>query len=318
MSQGFYEMLGVRRTSTSDEIRQAFQARLAALVRRLKAARKQGADVSLLESQERALREAMEILADPARRRRYDAFRDIADGEDVPTDASELWEQCRGSLMDPASVAALNAVRAITELPVGEPISGLPPRQQLRDTPPPAPPPQPAPISSGPPPLQMAQPSLLPPEIDDLPPLAPTIQMPPPSSSVRPQRPRHHSGHGISDHGISDHGLSNHGLGGRRLDLHSMSGQDTGNDVESLARRYGYDGRFLRAVRESQGMSLENLSRATRISMRYLEALEGNAFDRLPSKVFVRGYVREVARELDIDDTDVVERYVSLFEHHGG
>ncbi|CAN0461371.1 unnamed protein product, partial [Ectocarpus fasciculatus] len=135
MSQGFYEMLGVARGASADQIRQAFQARLAALVRRLKAARKQGADVSLLESQERALREAMEILSDPARRRRYDAFRDILDTETPPTDASELWEQCRGSLMDPATVAALNVVRALTELPVGDPIPGLPPRQQLRDTP---------------------------------------------------------------------------------------------------------------------------------------------------------------------------------------
>jgi cytoskeletal protein RodZ len=93
--------------------------------------------------------------------------------------------------------------------------------------------------------------------------------------------------------------------------------EDT-DDVDVLARRFGYDGRFLRAVRESQGISLESLARTTRISLRYLEALEGNAFDRLPSKVFVRGYVREVARELELEDSDVVEQYVSLYEHHGG
>ncbi|MFT4977067.1 MAG: hypothetical protein ACI8S6_002972 [Myxococcota bacterium] len=302
MSQGFYEMLGVARAASADAIRQAFQARLAALVRRLKAARKQGADVSLLESQERALREGMEILADPARRRRYDAFRDILDGDTPPTDASELWEQCRGSLMDPATVAALNVVRALTELPVGEPIAGLPPRQQLRDTPSPRPStsvPAPAMLAQppdrsaasaliSPPPLQMAPPSIAIPLINQP---APTATVPSPAAALRV-----------------------------RVELPPLPEpeEEEADDVESLARRYGYDGRFLRAVRESQGLSLDTLSRATRISLRYLEALEANAFDRLPSKVFVRGYVREVARELDIDETDVVEQYVSLYEHHGG
>jgi len=305
MSQGFYEMLAVNPKASADQIRQAFQARLAALVRRLKAARKQGADVSLLESQERALREAMEILSDPARRRRYDAFRGILDSDSPPTDASELWEQSRGSLMDPATVAALNVVRALTELPVGEPIPGLPPRQQLRDTPPPRPAPAPAPAPAAapatPPPLQMAPPSIaIPlPSPRGARTEAPSITMPPPQVAPLKAQPR--------------------GPGpGVRLDLPSMIPEPEEDDVESLARRFGYDGRFLRAVRESQGMTLEALSRATRISLRYLEALESNAFDRLPSKVFVRGYVREVARELDVDETDVVEQYVALFEHHGG
>ena len=132
MSQGFYEILGVQSGSSTEEIRLAFQGRLASLVRRLKAARKQGADVSLLESQERNLREAMEVLADPARRRRYDAFREISERETPPTDASELWQQCRGSLMEPATVSALNAIRALTELPLGDPVPGLPSREVSR------------------------------------------------------------------------------------------------------------------------------------------------------------------------------------------
>lgn len=309
MSQGFYEMLGVKRNASSDDIRQAFQARLASLVRRLKAARKQGADVSLLESQERTLREAMAILSDPGRRRRYDAFRDILDGDTPPTDASELWEQCRGSLMDPATVAALNVVRAITDLPVGQPIPGLPSLQQLRSAPAPAAAPAPTPMlapslsaaSSQPsiPPLQMAPPSISLPPPSTMAPPSPLDFGPPPAATQRPP-------------------LSAPSSPGIRLDLPPMPEPEDTDDVTVLARRFGYDGRFLRAVRESQGISLESLARTTRISIRYLEALEGNAFDRLPSKVFVRGYVREVARELELEDMDVVEQYVALYEHHGG
>ena len=85
---------------------------------------------------------------------------------------------------------------------------------------------------------------------------------------------------------------------------------------ESLARRLGYDGRFLKAVRESQGMSIEALSQATRISRRYLEAIEDNGFERLPAATFVRGYVKEIVRELDIEHTDALQGFMNLFKQH--
>ena len=330
MSQGFYEMLGVKPAASEDDIRQAFQGRLAALVRRLKAARKQGADVSLLESQERALREAVEVLADPARRRRYDAFRRIVESEQPPNDASELWQQCRGSLMDPATVSALNVIRGLTDLPVGDPIPDLPSREQLRTgrrpRPTPAPAPAPAAATAPPPsgvapPLQMRPPSIAIPmptvpspasaTADEQPtepgtgsaprftprPAPPPLSQPPPPTfrdDLPPPRP---------------------------LDVPVMPSpppEPEEETVEVLARRFGYDGRFLRAVRESQGMSLEALSRATHISRRYLEALEGNLFDRLPTRVFVRGYVVEIARELDIEETEIVSRYLDLYDQNGG
>ena len=68
MSQGFYEILGVDGVADSESIAKAYHSRLAELVRRLRAARKQGADVSILEGQERTLREAMQVLSDPVRR----------------------------------------------------------------------------------------------------------------------------------------------------------------------------------------------------------------------------------------------------------
>ncbi len=109
MSQGFYEMLGVESRASEAQIRAAYQDRLAALVRRLRGARRQGADVSILEGQERTLREAVEVLTDPPRRRRYDAY--LAAGRSgMPAGAEELWEAARSAEVDPVGAAAVSVV----------------------------------------------------------------------------------------------------------------------------------------------------------------------------------------------------------------
>ena len=97
MVQGFYELLGVEPGATASELRAAYQRRLGDLVRRLRQARKQGADTSLLEAQERDLRTAIDVLSDPSRRRRYDAFRSAL-VRGLPDDAGALWEQARTAL----------------------------------------------------------------------------------------------------------------------------------------------------------------------------------------------------------------------------
>ena len=44
---------------------------------------------------------------------------------------------------------------------------------------------------------------------------------------------------------------------------------------------------------------MESVASATNISTRYVQALETNAYDRLPSAIFVRGYLKEIARVLE-------------------
>lgn len=65
-------------------------------------------------------------------------------------------------------------------------------------------------------------------------------------------------------------------------------------------------GETLRAAREAQGRSLEQLSTATRISPRMLEALEADSLDKLGTPVYAKGFVRTVARELHLDERSVV------------
>ena len=89
-------------------------------------------------------------------------------------------------------------------------------------------------------------------------------------------------------------------------------------DVQGIAGTYGYDGRYLRAVRELRKRTIEDIAEETRISLRYLHALESNDFGRLPAETFVRGYVKELIRALKVDDANAVEGYLELYRQRRG
>jgi cytoskeletal protein RodZ len=65
-------------------------------------------------------------------------------------------------------------------------------------------------------------------------------------------------------------------------------------------------GTYLRKQREARGMTLAELSRATKIKESSLIALEAAKFDSLPARVFVVGWVGAYARAVGADaDTAV-------------
>lgn len=58
-----------------------------------------------------------------------------------------------------------------------------------------------------------------------------------------------------------------------------------------------------------RGVSLEEISAATRISTRFLEAIESEQWDQLPGGVFNRGFIRSIARFLGLDEDGLVAEY---------
>ncbi len=58
-----------------------------------------------------------------------------------------------------------------------------------------------------------------------------------------------------------------------------------------------------------RGVSLEEVSAATRISRRFLEAIESDRWESLPGGVFNRGFIRSVARYLGLDEDSMVAEY---------
>ncbi|HVS32581.1 MAG TPA: RodZ domain-containing protein [Thermoanaerobaculia bacterium] len=68
-------------------------------------------------------------------------------------------------------------------------------------------------------------------------------------------------------------------------------------------------GEELRREREVRGISLKEIADATKISKRFLEAIERNDHRMLPAPVFTRGFVREYARYLGLNSEEIVNRY---------
>jgi len=73
-------------------------------------------------------------------------------------------------------------------------------------------------------------------------------------------------------------------------------------------------GSYLKHERELRGVPLEEISGATKIHIRFLQALEDNQFDKLPGEVFIKGYIRSYANVIGSD----VEEMLNIYEESVG
>ena len=73
-------------------------------------------------------------------------------------------------------------------------------------------------------------------------------------------------------------------------------------------------GSYLKHERELRGVPLEEISGATKIHIRFLQALEDNQFDELPGEVFIKGYIRSYANIIGSD----VEEMLNIYEESVG
>lgn len=287
MTQGFYEQLGVRPDAPPGEIRAAYGRVVRQIRNRRRALVEQGGDTARLDQHRRQVDEAWEVLSDPRRRRRYDAMVALrSDGG--PTDSETVWKQASGALAPPASSAAAELLRVTSTLKVG------------------ALPPAPRPGGSGgatpDEPTQAAtQPTVVPPSGGDDDTQGSVVSLPTPEPSLGRASLR------VVDDSDDE--------GGAVLEMPTggSSRELTADGVADLVDRHGWSGALLCAVREARGLSLQDMSDSTRISVRYLEAVERDDYERLPSPTFVRGYVREMARLLEVDEAKMVEGYMRRF-----
>lgn len=65
-------------------------------------------------------------------------------------------------------------------------------------------------------------------------------------------------------------------------------------------------GRALAEARKRKSLSVTDVALQLRLSVSQVEALEADAYDRLPGAVFVRGFVRNYARLVDLDADELV------------
>ena len=71
-------------------------------------------------------------------------------------------------------------------------------------------------------------------------------------------------------------------------------------------------GVLLRNKREEMGLSYAQISEITKLQPRFLEALENEEWDHLPSPAFVKGFVRSYARALGLAEDGLVALYQEI------
>jgi cytoskeleton protein RodZ len=69
-------------------------------------------------------------------------------------------------------------------------------------------------------------------------------------------------------------------------------------------------GAKLKQQREKRGITLDEISQSTKISNRFLRALEDDRFDQLPGGIFNKGFVRAYAKSIGLDEDEAVAGYL--------
>jgi len=75
--------------------------------------------------------------------------------------------------------------------------------------------------------------------------------------------------------------------------------------VESLGEK-------LKTAREEKGLSLDDAGKDTKISIRYLEALEKEDFSGFPGEAYITGFIRNYGTYLDLDVQELLSLYYAL------
>lgn len=85
------------------------------------------------------------------------------------------------------------------------------------------------------------------------------------------------------------------------------------NPVEELVAGEAL-GAYLKRIRESKGLSLEELSQKTRISFETLQSIEAGEWNKFPIEAYIRGYLNSVSKALGLEPAVVL----SLFSKEVG
>jgi hypothetical protein len=319
---GFYELLQVPSNAAPEALRAAYQEQVAQVVRRLRAAESRQQDSAPIEARRAALAEAWSVLSDPARRRRYDRYRELT-RSGLPTTLDDLWAQAGSAMVDPAAAAAVDVLTALTDLRVGTrpapevpsaSAGTAPPSAVTAPEPPAAPPVDPPDATTEVSPMPRSRPTLRTIQDEQRRAVEPTHEdpatdvAPAPAASSAAPRPKPLT---ATQGGTAPAGPL------------VISRNASPEELARMLDRYGPTGAFLAAVRELRRVPVDQLSESTRISQRYIEAIERDAYAELPGAVFVRGYVRMLVQSLEAipraqDAAEYVDGFMARFHRARG
>ena len=68
----------------------------------------------------------------------------------------------------------------------------------------------------------------------------------------------------------------------------------------------------LASTRQKKAISLEQIAETTKIGIRSLRAIEEGQFQKLPGGVYSTSYIRQYARAIEFDDSQILTQYYSV------
>lgn len=74
----------------------------------------------------------------------------------------------------------------------------------------------------------------------------------------------------------------------------------------------------VRNWRQRKGISLESIAESTKLSIRQLDAIEIGDFKRLPGGIYNTNYIRQYARAIGFDETDLLAYYNEVCDPSAG
>jgi flagellar biosynthesis protein FlhG len=83
--------------------------------------------------------------------------------------------------------------------------------------------------------------------------------------------------------------------------------------MPEISNQTEFTGTLMQQIREARGLDLREIAERTKIGIGYLESIENESYTRLPAMVYVRGFLTEYAKMLDIDVNRVLDSYLPRY-----
>ena len=85
-------------------------------------------------------------------------------------------------------------------------------------------------------------------------------------------------------------------------------------DVPDITPETEFNGYLLRMIRESHGLSIEEISEKIKVGVCLIQAIEEEDYDMLPALPYVRGFVTELAKVFSLDTRQVSRTYIRRYK----
>ena len=82
---------------------------------------------------------------------------------------------------------------------------------------------------------------------------------------------------------------------------------ETGHAIEDGEHQLMEVGRYLKAIRTRQGLSLQQVAKLTHIQAQQLQAIETGSWIQLPEAIYVKGFLKRYAQSLGLDGIAIAE-----------